>query len=120
MRGVVPATLPWRTGFDAAGVGDEVGEGSREPASATRCSAWPAANRRGANADHAVLARRRGAARPGRRRGPGARGDDRRLRRGGPRRPHVAGAPADETPRPRPPTSWARPATPAARSSSST
>ncbi|MFG1926900.1 NADP-dependent oxidoreductase [Cryptosporangium sp. NPDC048952] len=55
MRDAVPATFPWRTGFDAAGVIDEVGEGVTGAEVGDEVFGWVAMARRGANADYAVL-----------------------------------------------------------------
>ncbi|MEV4286985.1 NADP-dependent oxidoreductase [Nonomuraea bangladeshensis] len=55
LRGVVPVTFPFRTGFDAAGVVDEVGEGVTGVEAGDEVFGMTAATTRGANADHAVL-----------------------------------------------------------------
>lgn len=55
MRGVVPVTFPYRTGFDAAGVVDEVGDGVTGAGIGDEVFGMTAATTRGANADHAVL-----------------------------------------------------------------
>ncbi|GGP08411.1 NADP-dependent oxidoreductase [Nonomuraea glycinis] len=55
MRAVVPATFPYRTGFDAAGVVDEVGAGVTGVGVGDEVFGMTAATARGANADHAVL-----------------------------------------------------------------
>ncbi|WP_037367466.1 NADP-dependent oxidoreductase [Amycolatopsis orientalis] len=48
-------TLPFRTGYDAAGVVDEIGEGVDASELGARVFGMTAANRRGANAEYAVL-----------------------------------------------------------------
>ncbi|GHF48709.1 NADPH:quinone reductase-like Zn-dependent oxidoreductase [Amycolatopsis bartoniae] len=53
MRDIVPATFPWRTGFDAAGVVDEVGPGVTGTAVGDEVFGMTPA--RGANADYTVL-----------------------------------------------------------------
>jgi NADPH:quinone reductase and related Zn-dependent oxidoreductases len=55
MRDVVPVVFPYRTGFDAAGVVDEVGQGVVGVAVGDEVFGMVAPSRRGANADHAVL-----------------------------------------------------------------
>ncbi|EXG81945.1 NADP-dependent oxidoreductase [Cryptosporangium arvum] len=55
MRAVVPAVLPWRTGFDAAGVVDEVGAGVTGVAIGDAVFGWVSPGTRGANAEIAVL-----------------------------------------------------------------
>ncbi|HEX6358746.1 NADP-dependent oxidoreductase [Actinophytocola sp.] len=55
MRDVVPANFPWLTGFDAAGVVDEVGAGVTGVAVGDEVFGMTTAATRGANADFAVL-----------------------------------------------------------------
>ncbi|MFF4616189.1 NADP-dependent oxidoreductase [Nonomuraea jabiensis] len=55
LRGVVPVTFPFRTGFDAAGVVDEVGDGVTGVGIGDEVFGMTAASTRGANADYAVL-----------------------------------------------------------------
>ncbi|MEV4758478.1 NADP-dependent oxidoreductase [Micromonospora sp. NPDC049559] len=55
LRDVVPLTLPYRTGFDAAGVVDEVGDGVSGVRLGDEVFGVTAMTVRGANADHAVL-----------------------------------------------------------------
>lgn len=55
-RGVVPVTFPYRTGFDAAGVVDEVGDGVDDVRVGDEVFGWPDFAVRGANADLVVLA----------------------------------------------------------------
>ncbi|MFI9838901.1 NADP-dependent oxidoreductase [Nonomuraea sp. NPDC051941] len=55
MRDVVPVTFPYRTGFDAAGVVDEVGDGVTGVGVGDEVFGMTATTARGANADHAVL-----------------------------------------------------------------
>jgi NADPH:quinone reductase-like Zn-dependent oxidoreductase len=56
MRDMVPTALPYRTGFDAAGVVDEVGEGVTGVAIGDEVFGMADPAERGANADFAVLA----------------------------------------------------------------
>ncbi|MGI5328891.1 NADP-dependent oxidoreductase [Actinomadura nitritigenes] len=56
MRGVVPTALPYRTGFDAAGVVDEVGEGVTGVEIGDEVFGMADPAERGANAEFAVLA----------------------------------------------------------------
>ncbi|MEV8634223.1 NADP-dependent oxidoreductase [Streptosporangium sp. NPDC051023] len=55
MRDLVPVTFPYRTGFDAAGVVDEVGDGVTDVGVGDELFGMTATTARGANADHAVL-----------------------------------------------------------------
>lgn len=52
---MVPVTFPWRTGFDAAGVVDEVGDGITGVAVGDQVFGMASSATRGANADHVVL-----------------------------------------------------------------
>jgi NADPH:quinone reductase-like Zn-dependent oxidoreductase len=56
MRDVVPVTFPFRTGFDAAGVVDEVGDGVTGVDIGDEVFGMTTSATRGANADFAVLA----------------------------------------------------------------
>ncbi|GGK77011.1 oxidoreductase [Sphaerisporangium melleum] len=55
MRDLVPVAFPHRTGFDAAGVVDEVGDGVTGVGVGDEVFGMTATTTRGANADHAVL-----------------------------------------------------------------
>ncbi|MFG2004885.1 NADP-dependent oxidoreductase [Spirillospora sp. NPDC048911] len=55
MRDVVSVTFPYRTGFDAAGVVDEIGDGVTGVGVGDEVFGMTATTARGANADHAVL-----------------------------------------------------------------
>ncbi|WP_026197543.1 NADP-dependent oxidoreductase [Sciscionella marina] len=55
LRAMVPVSLPYRTGFDAAGVVDEVGEGVAGVSIGDEVFGMTASATRGANADFAVL-----------------------------------------------------------------
>ncbi|MFI7614720.1 NADP-dependent oxidoreductase [Nonomuraea terrae] len=56
LRDVVPTTFPYRTGVEAAGVVDEVGEGVTGVGVGDEVFGLTDLSARGANADHAVLA----------------------------------------------------------------
>jgi NADPH:quinone reductase-like Zn-dependent oxidoreductase len=56
LRDIVPTTFPYRTGFDAAGVVDEVGDGVTDTELGDEVFGMATMAARGANADHAVLA----------------------------------------------------------------
>ena len=56
MQAIMPVTFPWRTGFDAAGTVDEVGEGVTGIELGDAVFGWTDFNVRGANADFVVLA----------------------------------------------------------------
>jgi NADPH:quinone reductase-like Zn-dependent oxidoreductase len=56
LRDVVPITFPYRTGFDAAGVVDEVGDGVTDAGAGEEVFGMTSSATRGANADFAVLA----------------------------------------------------------------
>ena len=55
LRDVVPTTFPYRTGFDAAGVVDEVGDGVTSVGIGDEVFGMTSSTARGANADFAVL-----------------------------------------------------------------
>src|SRR5688572_4048257 len=55
LRDMVPAVFPFRTGFDAAGVVDEIGAGVTGVGVGEAVFGMTATTTRGANADHAVL-----------------------------------------------------------------
>lgn len=55
MQDMLPMEFPFRTGFDAAGVVDEVGDGVTGVAAGDEVFGMASADVRGANADHAVL-----------------------------------------------------------------
>ncbi|WP_027346838.1 NADP-dependent oxidoreductase [Hamadaea tsunoensis] len=55
LRDLVPVTFPYRTGFDAAGVVDEIGAGVTGVRPGDEVFGMVAMTRRAANADHAVL-----------------------------------------------------------------
>ncbi|HEY3709084.1 MAG TPA: NADP-dependent oxidoreductase [Amycolatopsis sp.] len=55
MRAAVTPEFPYRTGFDAAGVVDEVGEGTTGVAIGDEVFGWTTMTARGANADFAAL-----------------------------------------------------------------
>ena len=53
---MVPITFPYRTGFDAAGVVDEIGDGVTGVAVGDEVFGLATTTARGANADHVILA----------------------------------------------------------------
>ncbi|CNF99499.1 alcohol dehydrogenase [Mycobacterium tuberculosis] len=56
MRDFMPAAFPFRTGFDAAGIVDEVGAGVTDAEAGDEVFGMATVAMRGTNADHAVLA----------------------------------------------------------------
>ncbi|MET4783713.1 NADP-dependent oxidoreductase [Glaciihabitans sp. UYNi722] len=55
-KAVMPISFPYRTGFDATGVVDEIGEGVEGVRLGDEVFGWPDFTERGANADFAILA----------------------------------------------------------------